>query len=237
MKRKFATALLVFNLAMPVPAAADAFGDMFSFMFRMMLTMMNVMSDVVNDDNSGWGNNWGGWPNTYMPFSSGMGMGAWPMMSGMYSPTGWSGINPWSGTSGFPMSPGLSPWGSGWNQPWQGGYNPVYPPAYGMPVNRSYPYGRYPGAGISLLDGRWFGTHGEVLEIRGNRFRLQDEQTTINGAVRISNNIVSLFSPQTGTVTQYTFVRNQSELVLQDASGQILAFQSRPTNRGPVHTF
>ena len=212
----------------------------------MMLTMMNVMSDVVNDDNSSWGNNSGGWPGTSMPFTSGMGMGmgAWPMMSGMYSPSGMSGMNPWTGIGGMPMaSPGMSPWGSNWNQPWQGGYGPTYPsgmPGYGMPVNRQYPRGypgRYPGQAPSLLDGRWFGNSGEILEVRGNRFRLQDRQSTINGAVRISNNIVNLYSPQTGTVTQYTFVRNQSELVLQDASGQILAFQLNPGTRRPVRTF
>jgi hypothetical protein len=42
---------------------------------------------------------------------------------------------------------------------------------------------------------------------------------------------VKLFSPQTGTVTRYTFVRNQTELILQDASGRLLGFHKRRPNR------
>ena len=73
---------------------------------------------------------------------------------------------------------------------------------------------------------------GEVLEVRGNRFRLLDAQTGINGAIRIENNIVSLYSPQTGTVTQYSFIRNRSGLILQDATGRTLGFRLRPNNYG-----
>ena len=49
--------------------------------------------------------------------------------------------------------------------------------------------------------------------------------------IRIENNIVNLFSPQTGTVTRYTFVRNQTDLLLQDATGRLLNFHRRPVNR------
>jgi len=87
-----------------------------------------------------------------------------------------------------------------------------------------------------LLDGKWYGNAGELLEIRGNRFRLQDEQSSINGAIRIENNIASLYSPQTGTVSQYTFIRNQSELLLQDATGQVLGFSLR-SGGGGTYTF
>jgi hypothetical protein len=48
--------------------------------------------------------------------------------------------------------------------------------------------------------------------------------------IRIENNIVNLYSQQTGTVTQYTFMRNQTELLLQDASGMLLNFSKRPGN-------
>jgi hypothetical protein len=88
----------------------------------------------------------------------------------------------------------------------------------------------------SLLDGKWYVNAGEILEIRGNRFRLKDGQSGINGAISIENNIVSLYSPQTRTVSQYTFIRNQSELVLQDATGQVLSFSQRPFS-GVMHTF
>ena len=51
-------------------------------------------------------------------------------------------------------------------------------------------------------------------------------------SIRIENNIVSLYSPQTGTVTQYSFIRNRSELRLQDATGRVLSFRLRPDNFG-----
>jgi hypothetical protein len=89
---------------------------------------------------------------------------------------------------------------------------------------------------VSLLDGRWFGHSGEILEVRGDRFRLVHGQLAVNGVVRIENNIVNLYSQQTGTVTQYSFIRNQTDLMLQDASGLVLSFSKRPINN-MVHVF
>ena len=115
------------------------------------------------------------------------------------------------------------------------GYNNNY---YGNP-NRRYPGGQStvpPSPAqytpTALLNGRWFGEMGEILEVRGNQFRLRDKQSSISGTVRVENNVVNLFSPKTGGVTQYTFARNQFELILQDASGQVLVFRQRPVNRG-----
>ena len=116
------------------------------------------------------------------------------------------------------------------NNPWANAY----------PSNANNPYtnpgyGGYQPPPASLLEGKWSGNAGELLEIRGNRFRLQDGRSSINGAIRIENNVVSLYSPQTGTVTQYTFVRNQSELLLQDAAGQVLSYRLR--SGGGTYTF
>jgi hypothetical protein len=158
--------------------------------------------------------------------SFGMGMTALPMMSGM------GGMSPWSGMGGMPMnSMGMSPWSSPmmsnpWSNPFLGGANPAMFPgynnsAYGQP---NYPYpAQY--ASNSLLGGRWFGDTGEILEVRGNKFRLRNRRLTISGIVRIENNIVNLFTPKTG-----------GELILQDASGQVLVFRQRPVNRG-IRTF
>jgi len=98
------------------------------------------------------------------------------------------------------------------------------------PVNQGY--GRYPPRQASLLEGKWYGNSGEILEIRGNRFRLKNGRTAINGVIRIENNIVSLYSPQAGAVSQYNFIRNQSELMLQDATGQVLGFTLRSMGGG-----
>ena len=244
-KKKRALLVLLCVLAVPVAAPVAASDDMFGAMFRMMLVMMNAMSDAMldNDNDAGWGG----------VDSFGSGMTDWPMMSGM---SGVPGMSPWSGMTGMPgMSPwsgmtgmsGMSPWsgmtGMSGMSPWSGmtgmpGMNAWSAPMNNNPWANAYPsnannpytnpgYGGYQPPPASLLEGKWSGNAGELLEIRGNRFRLQDGQSSINGAIRIENNIVSLYSPQTGTVTQYTFIRNQSELLLQDAMGQVLSYRLR----------
>ena len=240
MKNRPAIYLLICILSFAQPASADDFGTMMGLMFRMMLSMMDAMSDVADDDSndSGWGNSgWGG-ANSF-----GLGMTALPMMSGM------GGMSPWSSLGGMPMnSMGMSPWsspmmmGNPWSNPFSGGHSPSMFPgynnnAYGQP---NYPYSVRQGsaqyAPTALLDGRWFGDAGEILEVRGNQFRLRNKRSSISGIIRVENNIVTLFSPKTGGVTQYTFARNQYDLILQDASGQVLVFRKRPVNRG-VRTF
>ena len=256
-KKKRAVLLLICALSLPVPASAEAFGDMFGVMFRMMLVMMNVMSGAMlgNNNDMGWGSgNSFGLGMTTLPMMAGMsgmnpgsGFGGMPGMSGMNPGSGFGGMpgmSPWSGMSSFPMnSMGANPWSMPFNSSPRG--NPyAYPSAGAYPaypnnpyVNRGYGgYGGYPPPQVSLLDGRWYGNAGELLEIRGNRFRLQDGQSGINGAIRVENNIVSLYSPQTGTVSQYTFIRNQSGLVLQDAAGQVLNYRLQPIS-GVSHTF
>ena len=68
------------------------------------------------------------------------------------------------------------------------------------------------------------------------RIHCHQETELIRGQLWIDNNMVNLFSQQTGTVTQYTFMRNQTELMLQDASGMLLNFSKRPGN-GAAHRF
>ena len=225
--KKRAILVLICALASPAPFAAKASDDMFSAMFRMMLVMMNTMSDAMLDNNSD-----AGWASGD---SFGLGMTAWPMMSGVsgMNPVngfgGMPGISPWSGMTGVP---GMSPWSSPMNNnPWANPFMNAYPSSViSPPVNQGY--GGYPPRQVSLLEGKWYGNSGEILEIRGNRFRLQDGQTAIKGIIRIENNIVSLYSPQAGAVSQYTFIRNQSELMLQDATGQVLGFRQRSMGGG-----
>ena len=245
MKKRPVIYLLICALSCARPAVADEYGDMFSIMFRMMLSMMKAMSDVAGDstDNLGWG---GG-------NSLGLGMTTLPMMGGMtgMSPWGMSGMNPWSGYGGIPLNNmGLSPWspalaGNPWSNPYSGGYNPFMSPAYTNPYGMrrngypagygvTNPLGQYSSSG--LLNGRWYGNTGEILEVRGNQFRLKNRKTVISGTVSIKDNIVNLLAKQTRTVTQYTFARNQSQLILRDAAGQVLVFQQNPLNRG-IRTF
>jgi hypothetical protein len=260
LKKIRAILLLICALAVPVPSPAEDYSDMFSVMFRMMLIMMNGMSDAMLDNSNvaGWdtGNSFD-FGMTTLPMMSGMsginpvsGFGGVPGMSpwsGMNPATGFGGMpgmSPWSGmnpATGFGGMPGMSPWSVPFNNnSWTYPYTNTYP-YNANPYNANNPYANrgyagYPPAQTSLLGGKWYGNAGEILQIRGNRFRLQDGQTGINGTIRIENNIVSLYCPQTGTVSQYTFIRNQSELLLQDPSGQVLMFTQQPI-RGSAHTF
>jgi hypothetical protein len=209
LKKKQIMLALVIVLSVPAPSPANASVEIFGAMFRMMLVMMNTMSDAMlgNNNDMGWG--------SASPL--GMGMTTLPMMSGMY------GMNPQTGFGG--MSPSSTPFNSRSNP-----FTNAYPSYANKPYGNRHYGGYYPETSGSPLDGRWYGNSGEVLEVRGNRFRLLDIQFGINGEIRIENNIVSLYSPQTGSVTQYSFTRNQSELMLQDATGRVLGFRRRPNN-------
>ena len=250
--------LLACALALPMatPARAET-DDMFAVMFRMMLVMMNVMSNSMQNNNTFGGNNWGGLN------SFNMGMSTLPMMSGFGSPwnnfgTPWNsfGNTPWGGTpwnSFGDMPYGGTPWNSYRGTPWGGTpWNSFGGTPYGgsSPWGyQDYPYGGDydypatwgpneippPNTSHSLLDGRWFGNTGEVLEIRGNRFTLRTSGAAIGGIVRIRNNIITLFSPQTNTTTRYTFLRNQSQLLMDDGRGTVLTFRMHPADA--VHVF
>ena len=191
-------------VATPVQAAMD---DMFSVMFRMMLVMANVMSDAMLGNTS---NNWGGL-NAFN-----LGMTTMPMMSGFGTPwnsfggTPWNsyGGTPWNRFGGTPRNRYGSPWGAPANR-------------YGVPPHNRANF---------LLQGRWFGNSGEILEISGNRFRLRSAGASLAGIVRINGNVINMYSPQTKTLTRYTFLQNQSELLLNDGSGVLLTFRKRPAN-------
>jgi hypothetical protein len=213
MKHRRATSLLLLALMLPLPAAAESFDDMFGLMFRMMLTAMNVMSDMAD------GNDWGGgsWPVSSSPWGAmSPGMGMWPGMAGL---GGWPG-------SGFGMSPWSSmPWGGGSSSPWSNTM-PWGSAWQGGPANMPFPVNTVPA--VSLLDGKWYGSTGDILEIRGNRFRLKSGQYSVKGILNIQDNLVWMYTPKTNSRTVYTFMRNQTDLVLQESSGNILIFQQRP---------
>ena len=226
MKHRRATLLLLLMLGVPAsPATADGFEDMFAIMFRMMLTAMNVMSDMAGDE-GGWGGN--SWSKPWGSMSPGMGMGPasalmWPGMGMGGWPGSGFGMNPWSGGMN-PWSGGMNPWSGG--MPWGGGSGTAPYPVNTAPM-------------ISLLDGKWYGNTGEILEIRGNRFRLRNGRMAIKGAATIDNNLLKLYTPRTRSLQVYTFVRNQTGLVLQDINGNVLTFQQHPVTglSNPVHVF
>ncbi len=211
--------VLIFALTAPLPSTAQAFEDMFGLMFRMMLTMMNVMSGVMlGNDNNSWGNNFGGLN------SFNLGMSAMPMMSGFASPFNSFGSSPWS----------MSPWDRGWGNPFGSGYPGGFSPPFGggYPDNRAgYGPGAAPYAPASIIEGRWYGSSGEIFEVQGRRFRLRSGRFGLDGAISVENDIINMYSPRTNTVSRYTFVRNQSGLLMQGMNGELLRFTRYPPNR------
>lgn len=218
--------VLICALSAPLPSTAQAFEDMFGLMFRMMLTMMNVMSDaMLGNNNNSLGNNWG---NNFGGLNSfNLGMSAMPMMSGFASPFSSFGGSPWS----------MSPWDSGWGNPFgsgnPGGFSPPF--GGGYPDNRAGygPANRGHGAApyASIIEGRWYGSSGEIFEVQGNRFRLRSGRFGLDGAVSVENDIINMHSSRTNTVSRYTFVRNQSALLMQGMNGELLRFTRYPPNR------
>jgi hypothetical protein len=160
-------------------------------------------------------------------------------MNGMSGMGGWPGSSAWPG-GGFGATPWTLPMaGNPWASPM--GVNPFAGTGYGLPVSQPWaglPGGRNAYRGASLLDGRWYGTSGEILEVRGNRFRLRDSVASLTGALDIDDNLVKMYTPQTGAVNIYQFVRNETELALQEPGGARLLFYRRPYRVGsPLHVF
>lgn len=199
-RQRRAALVLACALSLPVATPAQAAMD---DMFSVMFRMMLVMANVMSDAMLGnTGNNWGGLN------SFNLGMTAMPMMSGLGTPWSSFGGTPWNSYGGTPWNRSAVPWSAPANR-------------YGVPrANRAN----------FMLQGRWFGNSGEILEISGNRFRLRAAGASLAGIVRITGNAITMYSPQTNTVTRYTFLHNQSELLLKSGSGELLTFRKHPAD-------
>ena len=76
------------------------------------------------------------------------------------------------------------------------------------------------------LEGTWQGRGGEVLVVRGNRYRIYaapDQHT--DGQLAIEGDILWLGNPQAGTVQRYEFASHEGRLALRDPWGPLLLFR------------
>ena len=109
------------------------------------------------------------------------------------------------GMSGFP-GPGMH-WGGHGYEPWSA-----------LPTD-------------NRLDGIWQGLNGEIVTIRGNRFRIRDPSgQTVQGAFMIYGNRMIAYCAQTDYTCQFNFEMRGDLLALQNEAGDILLF--RRLNRG-----
>lgn len=195
-------------------------------MMRMMAAMANHMAGSLGDSAST-GN------SSAFNFGSNFGSGFNPWMSS------WPGITPGSWPTAGMGYPGMSPLGMpGMGSSWP---NTNFPtpqvPGYALP---SYPGwqqgapGTYPNRGSqapSPIEGNWLSPSGEVLQVRGKRFRLRSQAGELSGTLRYDGNSLMLSIPQTGGIMPYRYIRKRGGLILQPPSGQTLYFQQQPGYR------
>ncbi len=137
-----------------------------------------------------------------------------------------------SATGGFSpymnFTSGMSAWPTAWNWPATGTL-PWATNPYGSTSDPGVPGGGwgYPGssAPYRTLQGRWVGVSGDVLDLSGNRFRLQGGQYAISGRYVIDDNHLLLYTPQSPRVTEYRFAYQGPRLALRDSYGQTLLFE------------
>lgn len=207
----------------PLHAEDNPMGDLMYSMFRMMLAIGNQMAGSIEGSNSF--NFSGNLGSNYYP-----GMGGWP---GGGFPGAWSrpGLSP-GGTPGFGFPRSSMPFGGFPSRP---GYGvPYYPQWRDRQRGHLSPGGYYRTGPVSALDGQWQGSSGEILEVRGNRFRLRSPQAATSGTLRVKNGQLRLYSPQTGAVMQYQYKRSLSSLALQDPYNRTIVFQQRPNRFNEV---
>lgn len=146
-----------------------------------------------------------------------------------WDPDGWSSMrDPWRGQRG-PM-PG--PWGQAPGPMGSPGF-PVHP--WRSPGYRSRE--GWPGGGGSAatgLDGRWVGSAGDLLEIRGNRIRItRPGQERMEGMLERRGDQLVVYS-RGGAASTFQFERRGQFLALRDPSGRINLFrQWAPGGQGP----
>jgi hypothetical protein len=197
-------------------AKSQAMQDMQS-----MLDMMGVMRDVYQ---SRYGNHAGYPPVPGMP-------SAWPSAPGPQAAPTWN--NP---QTGYNQPPGgqygaqpAYPGGGTQNPPGGGQYQQApgtqqWSGSYGAPAPTTGS-----GSMSSLLDGVWEGSSGEILEIRGNQFRIYaDEQRQGQGLLSVKGDMLVWEIPSSGMRFEHQFLLSGERLMLRDAStGETMLFQRR----------
>ena len=95
------------------------------------------------------------------------------------------------------------------------------PPAYAPRAGSAAPHGP-----SSPLEGRWQGTSGELLEFRGDRFRLgASEKGQVSGTFLIHGSRLVAYVREADVTRMYQFERKGDYLALQDESGEVLLFR------------
>jgi hypothetical protein len=143
-----------------------------------------------------------------------------------------------------------------WESPgtWTGAPSPYSPPRPTAPWgwNRFAPQASWPGGGSAFADPRqslswrreaarpaatrnqtrlslsgiWQGNSGDVLVIRGNRFRIHNaEGLHRDGIFQVVGSQFFAVAPQAGVMRRYELAKQGDRLALRDSEGQVLLFE------------
>ncbi len=186
-------------------SAADLGPQDMANMMQGMSSMMKLWNAFSSSGGSGSGTQY--WPSgsadSYL--WSGLGANAWPGRWGAPGPGLPPAVPPVPRFGGYPGFGGGAPW-AGVPGPWAG---------------RRYAY-------ASGLDGLWQGSSGEVLAIRGKRFRLTaGKGQQLDGTFMLTDSRLIAYIPALDETRQYRFERRGDMFALQDEQGQILVFKRR----------
>jgi hypothetical protein len=213
-----ARALLLAWLGLAGPAPAQTAGpqDMASMMQGMlaMMKLWNAFNSMSSTDFGG-------------SFSPSTAVDPWLLSDPWSSAAGLPGMSPWSA----PGVGGYSPWSMAgrppWSMPGPGGRPPLgMMPPPGIPGGiPGLPAGRA-GSSATPLEGAWQGTNGEVLQFRGDRFRLvAPGQGEVKGTCMVYGDRLVAYVPDADTARLYRYELRGSLLALADEEGQVLLFR------------
>ncbi len=135
------------------------------------------------------------------------------------------------GSDWWRSAPNQSFSGSPWNQTWPGMMSSMPGATAGQQMMRQMPGSNSPWYPLaaSELDGVWQGQGGDLLEIRGDRFRLAGGAGRhIEGQLRTQGNVISMRNARTEATRSYEYAVHQGRLALRDPYGQLMLYRRVP---------
>lgn len=152
----------------------------------------------------------------------------WNAMNGT---TPWESPGTWAAAPSPYVPPRPSaPWGwNGFSPPaaWAGGGYPFADPRHGLPGRREIAGAAAKRGQTRLnLSGIWQGTSGDVLVIRGNRFRIHNaDGLHRDGTFQVVGSQFFAYAPRSGVTRRYELAQRGNRLALRDSEGQVLLFE------------
>jgi len=78
----------------------------------------------------------------------------------------------------------------------------------------------------SPLDGVWEGRNGELLIVKGNRFRIYPGYAGyVDGYVKLSGDRLAMYNPSDQNVLPFEYAESEGRLVLRDDAGQLFLYR------------